>query len=52
MDIRVNKTEPFAQSEDQEDELLSIVGIKGFVFGTLFLLFPTLMMSLGTQSLL
>lgn len=37
MDIRVNKPEPFAQSEDQEDELLSIVGIKGntkFVVGT------------------
>lgn len=31
MDVRINKAEPFAQSEDQEDELLSIVGIKGLV---------------------
>ena len=31
MDIRASKTEPFAQSEDQEDELLSIVPIKGYV---------------------
>ncbi|KAH7106866.1 WD40 repeat-like protein [Auriculariales sp. MPI-PUGE-AT-0066] len=29
MDVRASKTEPFAQSEDQEDELLSIVPIKG-----------------------
>lgn len=29
IDIRSNKTEPFAHSEDQEDELLSIVPIKG-----------------------
>jgi WD40 repeat protein len=28
MDVRANKTEPAAQSEDQEDELLSIVAIK------------------------
>ncbi|KAG5719143.1 WD repeat-containing protein JIP5 [Termitomyces sp. T112] len=28
MDVRSKKTEPFAQSEDQEDELLSIVSIK------------------------
>lgn len=31
MDVRSKKTEPFAQSEDQEDELLSIVPIKGYV---------------------
>lgn len=29
MDVRSKKTEPFAQSEDQEDELLSLVSIKG-----------------------
>ncbi|KAF9516040.1 hypothetical protein BS47DRAFT_1315693 [Hydnum rufescens UP504] len=29
MDVRTNKTEPFAHSEDQEDELLSITSIKG-----------------------
>ncbi|KAF9256010.1 WD40 repeat-like protein [Marasmius fiardii PR-910] len=29
LDIRSKKTEPFAQSEDQEDELLSLVSIKG-----------------------
>ncbi|KII91734.1 hypothetical protein PLICRDRAFT_105979 [Plicaturopsis crispa FD-325 SS-3] len=29
IDVRSKKTEPFAQSEDQEDELLSIVSIKG-----------------------
>ncbi|RDB23698.1 WD repeat-containing protein JIP5 [Hypsizygus marmoreus] len=29
MDVRSKKPEPFAQSEDQEDELLSIVAIKG-----------------------
>ncbi|KZV91367.1 WD40 repeat-like protein [Exidia glandulosa HHB12029] len=29
MDVRASKTEPFAHSEDQEDELLSIVPIKG-----------------------
>ncbi|TFY75075.1 hypothetical protein EWM64_g8939 [Hericium alpestre] len=29
MDVRSKKTEPFAHSEDQEDELLSIVTIKG-----------------------
>jgi hypothetical protein len=31
MDVRSKKPEPFAQSEDQEDELLSIVAIKGYV---------------------
>lgn len=31
MDVRSKKPEPFAQSEDQEDELLSIVAIKGCV---------------------
>ena len=31
MDVRSKKTEPSAQSENQEDELLSIVAIKGFV---------------------
>lgn len=31
MDIRSKKPDPIAQSEDQEDELLSIVSIKGFV---------------------
>jgi hypothetical protein len=30
IDIRSKKTEPFAQSEDQEDELLSIIPIKGY----------------------
>lgn len=30
MDVRSNKAEPIAQSEDQEDELLSIVPIKGY----------------------
>ncbi|KZV71584.1 WD40 repeat-like protein [Peniophora sp. CONT] len=37
MDVRSKKTEPFAQSEDQEDELLSILPIRGaskFVVGT------------------
>ncbi|KIK68353.1 hypothetical protein GYMLUDRAFT_35751 [Collybiopsis luxurians FD-317 M1] len=37
IDVRAKTTEPFAQSEDQEDELLSIVPIKGgtkFVVGT------------------
>ncbi|KAL1948494.1 hypothetical protein VTO73DRAFT_12569 [Trametes versicolor] len=29
MDVRSKKVEPFAQSEDQEDELLSILPIKG-----------------------
>ncbi|GJE93403.1 WD40 repeat-like protein [Phanerochaete sordida] len=29
LDVRSKKTEPFAQSEDQEDELLSVVAIKG-----------------------
>lgn len=29
MDVRSKKPEPFAQSEDQDDELLSIVAIKG-----------------------
>ncbi|KAI0074600.1 WD40 repeat-like protein [Panus rudis PR-1116 ss-1] len=29
LDVRSKKTEPFAQSEDQEDELLSLVSIKG-----------------------
>lgn len=32
MDVRSKNPEPFAQSEDQEDELLSIVAIKGYVF--------------------
>jgi len=31
MDIRSKKEEPIAYSEDQEDELLSIVAIKGYV---------------------
>ena len=31
LDVRSNKSTPFAQSEDQEDELLSIVAIKGYV---------------------
>lgn len=31
MDVRSKKPEPFAQSEDQDDELLSIVAIKGCV---------------------
>lgn len=31
MDVRSKKVEPFAQSEDQEDELLSILPIKGYV---------------------
>lgn len=30
LDIRSNKTEPFAQSEDQEDELLSVLAVKGY----------------------
>ncbi|KAK0205496.1 WD40-repeat-containing domain protein [Desarmillaria ectypa] len=37
MDVRSKNTKPLAQSEDQEDELLSIVAIKGytkFVVGT------------------
>ncbi|KAH9834979.1 WD40 repeat-like protein [Rhodofomes roseus] len=37
IDVRSKKTEPIAQSEDQEDELLSIVPIKGgqkFAVGT------------------
>jgi len=29
LDVRANKVEPFAQSEDQEDELLSVASIKG-----------------------
>jgi WD repeat-containing protein 55 len=29
MDVRSKKPEPFAHSEDQEDELLSIVPFKG-----------------------
>ncbi|KAI0795776.1 WD40 repeat-like protein [Abortiporus biennis] len=29
IDVRSKKTEPFAQSEDQEDELLSLLAIKG-----------------------
>ena len=29
IDVRSNSTEPLEQSEDQEDELLSIVSIKG-----------------------
>ena len=40
MDVRSKKTDPIAQSEDQEDELLSIVSIKGFVdFYFLFFIF-------------
>lgn len=31
LDVRSNKTAPLAQSEDQEDELLSAVAIKGSV---------------------
>lgn len=31
MDVRGKKSVPVTQSEDQEDELLSIVAIKGFV---------------------
>ena len=31
IDIRSKKMEPFALSEDQEDELLSIAAIKGSV---------------------
>jgi hypothetical protein len=31
MDVRSKKTEPLVQSEDQEDELLSILSIKGYV---------------------
>lgn len=30
IDVRAKTTEPAAQSEDQEDELLSIVPIKGY----------------------
>ncbi|KAF5355394.1 hypothetical protein D9757_012546 [Collybiopsis confluens] len=33
MDVRARTTEPFAQSEDQEDELLSIAPIKGVDHG-------------------
>lgn len=29
IDVRANSTTPFAVSDDQEDELLSIVSIKG-----------------------
>jgi len=36
MDIRSKKADIVAQSEDQEDELLSIVAIKGFVSFYLF----------------
>lgn len=32
IDVRSKKTEPVAQSEDQEDELLSLVTIKGWVW--------------------
>ena len=32
LDVRSKKVEPFAQSEDQEDELLSIVAIKAYVY--------------------
>lgn len=32
IDVRAKKLEPFAQSEDQEDELLSVVAIKGYMF--------------------
>ena len=31
MDVRSNKAESTAQSEDQEDELLSITAIKGYM---------------------
>lgn len=30
IDVRANSTTPFAVSDDQEDELLSIVSIKGY----------------------
>lgn len=30
LDARSKKSEPFAQSEDQDDELLSLVAIKGY----------------------
>jgi len=36
MDVRSKKSVPVAQSEDQEDELLSIVSIKGFVYLVLY----------------
>lgn len=32
IDVRANKLEPLARSEDQEDELLSIVAIKKYAF--------------------
>jgi hypothetical protein len=31
IDVRSNSTTPLEQSEDQEDELLSIVSVKGYV---------------------
>lgn len=31
LDVRSKKAEPYAQSEDQEDELLSLLPIKGCV---------------------
>ena len=31
IDVRAKKSEPVAQSEDQEDELLSILPIRGYV---------------------
>ena len=34
LDVRSSKTKPFAHSEDQEDELLSIVPIRGYVPST------------------
>lgn len=37
MDIRSKKKDPIAHSEDQEDELLSIVAIKGLVDSLSFL---------------
>lgn len=41
IDVRSTKTEPFAHSEDQEDELLSIIPIKGCVLPVLILLVLT-----------
>jgi hypothetical protein len=37
MDVRSKKIEPLVQSEDQEDELLSIVPVKGSVNNTLIM---------------
>ena len=35
MDVRAKKSEPVAQSEDQEDELLSILPIRGYAQASL-----------------